>query len=61
MYNFGSKELNFEVYGSLYLLDIVVNYNVIDIFVDLVGGQRDKFILLSMVRKYYEVLKSGGC
>lgn len=61
MYNFGSKELNFEAYGSPYPLDIAANYNVIDIPVDLVGGQRDKLIPPSMVRKHYEALKSGGC
>lgn len=61
MYDFGSEELNFQVYGILYLLDIGVNYGVVDIFVDVVGGCRDRFILLSMVRKYFDVLKSVGC
>lgn len=61
MYDFGSKELNFMVYGIFLFLDIGVNYGVIDIFVDVVVGYKDKFIFVMMVKRYFDIMEVVGC
>jgi pimeloyl-ACP methyl ester carboxylesterase len=61
MFDFGSGQANFEVYGTQKPLDIGAHYGVIDIPVDFVAGLKDKLIPRSMVRKHYEMLKGAGC
>jgi pimeloyl-ACP methyl ester carboxylesterase len=61
MYDYKSKELNLQAYGTPYPLDIGANYGVIDIPVDVVGGRRDRLIPPSMVRKHYDTMKNAGC
>lgn len=61
MYDFKSKELNLQAYGTSYPLDIGANYGVIDIPVDVVGGRRDRLIPPSMVRKHFDTMKNAGC
>lgn len=61
MFDFGSIKVNIEVYGISEFFDIGVYYGVIDIFVDVVVGRRDKFIFCFMVKWYYKILKDVGC
>ncbi|KAG0607690.1 hypothetical protein M758_8G047800 [Ceratodon purpureus] len=61
MYDFKSKGLNLQAYGTPYPLDIGANYGEIDIPVDVVGGRRDRLIPPSMVRKHFETMKNLGC
>ena len=61
MYDFKSKELNVQAYGTPYPLDVGANYDVIDIPVDVVGGRRDRLIPPSMVRKHFDTMKNAGC
>ncbi|XP_020522351.1 uncharacterized protein LOC18433608 [Amborella trichopoda] len=60
MYDFGSRSANMEAYGIEKPLDIGACYEYIDIPVDLVGGQKDKLIKPSMVRRHYELMKRAG-
>ena len=61
MFDYGSRQVNLEAYGTPKPLDIGAHYGVIDIPVDFVAGLKDKLIPKSMVRKHYEMLKDAGC
>ncbi|KAJ3695676.1 hypothetical protein LUZ60_001053 [Juncus effusus] len=60
MYDYGNPSLNIEAYGSPEPLDLGENYNLIDLPIDLVAGQKDRVIPPSMVRKHYKLMKKGG-
>ncbi|TYI53473.1 hypothetical protein E1A91_D11G006500v1 [Gossypium mustelinum] len=60
MYDFGSKAVNMEVYGSPEPIDLGEYYSLIDIPVDLVAGKKDQIITSSMVKKHYRLMKDSG-
>lgn len=60
LFDYGSPSTNMEVYGSPEPLDLGEYYGLIDIPVDLVGGQKDRVIRPSMVRRHYTLMKEAG-
>ncbi|CAL0312456.1 unnamed protein product [Lupinus luteus] len=60
MFDYGSVHDNMEVYGSPGPLDLGEHYELINIPVDLVGGQKDTVIRPSMVKKHYRLMKDAG-
>ncbi|OIW16004.1 hypothetical protein TanjilG_04539 [Lupinus angustifolius] len=60
MFDYGSPSANMRVYGSPEPLDLGEHYELINIPVDLVAGQKDKVIRPSMVKRHYKVMKGAG-
>ncbi|XP_047163478.1 uncharacterized protein LOC124833130 isoform X1 [Vigna umbellata] len=60
MFDYGSTSANMEVYGSPVPLDLGERYELIDIPVNLVAGQKDKVIRPSMVKRHYKLMKGAG-
>ncbi|KAI5006864.1 uncharacterized protein LOC123443591 isoform X2 [Hordeum vulgare subsp. vulgare] len=60
MYDYGSATANMEAYGTPKPLDLGAHYNLIDIPMDLVAGQRDKVISPTMVKKHYKLMRKAG-
>ncbi|KAE9613931.1 putative triacylglycerol lipase [Lupinus albus] len=60
MFDYGSVHANMEVYGSPGPLDLGEHYELINIPVDLVGGQKDTVIRSSMVKRHYKLMKDAG-
>ncbi|OIW10041.1 hypothetical protein TanjilG_32781 [Lupinus angustifolius] len=60
MFDYGNVRANMEVYGSPEPLDLGEHYELINIPVDLVGGQKDTVIRPSMVKRHYRLMKDAG-
>ncbi|VFQ87146.1 unnamed protein product [Cuscuta campestris] len=60
MFDYGSRDENMKVYGTPEPLDLGEHYDLIDIPVDLVAGQKDKVIRSSMIKKHYDLMKDRG-
>lgn len=60
MFDYGSPDTNFQVYGRPEPLDLGEHYHLIDIPVDLVAGKKDNVIRPSMVKKHYNRMKEAA-
>ncbi|XP_028800120.1 uncharacterized protein LOC114755409 isoform X1 [Neltuma alba] len=60
MFDHGNASANMEAYGSPEPLDLGEFYQLIDIPVDLVAGQKDRVIRPSMVKRHYLFMHDSG-